>query len=92
MGSYREQLLKETYGKSSAQLLARPRRTDEEEPAPALTMFKLKFAAALCLFGVFAWMSLTGTSVAGVTANQIEQAVTSQELLLELSDFSGWGK
>ncbi len=91
MGTYREQLLKETYGKSGEKLYVHPRRPGmEEEMSSPFTMFRLKFLAALCLFGVFAWMSLTGKSVAGVTAEQIGQAVTSQEFPAELSDFSAW--
>jgi len=84
MGAYREQLLKETYGKGSAQLYSHPKEM-ETEPFRALTMFKLKFAISLFLFAGFAWMSMTNSSFAGITAAQIEQAVTSQELSVQLS-------
>lgn len=83
MGTYREQLLKETYGSGRAQLYGKP----EEEPSGFLTVFKLKFTICLILFAGFAYMSVTGKSFCNVTAEQIRAAVTSEELYQELADW-----
>lgn len=82
MGAYREQLLKERYGNRPPSYTAQP----EEGPPAALTFFKLKFTICLFLFAGFAWMSLTGNSFGQVTAQQIVEAVTEEELSVQLSE------
>ncbi len=57
MGAYREQLLRETGGRSTKELHMQNR--GEEMPSGFLTTFKIRFTISLCLFGFFAWMSLT---------------------------------
>ncbi|MCI8584282.1 MAG: hypothetical protein HFI92_00025 [Lachnospiraceae bacterium] len=83
MGAYREQLLKETYGGRVRGFTAQ----EEEEPSGSLALFKLKFTISLILFAGFAYLSITGGSFYNVTAEQIVQAVTEENLseqLLEL--------
>ncbi|MCC8140598.1 MAG: hypothetical protein LIO67_09955 [Lachnospiraceae bacterium] len=48
------------------------------EPSGFLTVFKIRFTICLLLFGGFAYMSLTGTSLFGVTAEQVVSAVTDE--------------
>jgi hypothetical protein len=76
MGSYREQLLKETYGRESGRIYGRP----EEEPSGFLTVFKLKFMISLLLFAGFAYLSMTGSSFCRMTADQIVEMVQTEEL------------
>ena len=61
MGAYREQLLRETGGRSTKELHMQNR--GEEMPSGFLTTFKIRFTISLCLFGFFAWMSLTGKEI-----------------------------
>lgn len=82
MGAYREQLLKETYGSGASGLYGQ----QAEEPSGSLALFKLKFTICLLLFAGFAYMSLTGTSFCNVTAEQIVEAVTNENLYLQLSE------
>lgn len=74
MGAYRERLLKETYGNGSVQLGGKR----QEEESGFLAMFKLKFTICLILFAGFAYMSLTGKNVSGLTAERIVEAVTEE--------------
>lgn len=76
MGAYREQLLKETYGRESSGLYGQ----QEEVPSGTLALFKLKFTICLMLFAGFAYLSVTGSSFCNVTAEQIVEAVTNEEL------------
>ncbi len=76
MASYREQLLKETYGRNYQH--GYPQQ--EEEPAPVFLWFKLRFAVCLVLFGIFAYLSMTGKSIEGYSAETIVQAVVSDEI------------
>ena len=85
MGAYREQLLRETGGRSTKDLYMQSR--GEEMPSGFLTAFKIRFTISLCLFGFFAWMSLTGTEVYHISAGQIEEAVTSDVFRGEISDY-----
>ena len=81
MGAYREQLLRETYG-------GRPYRTSAQEeaaPSGSLTLFKLKFAISLFLFAGFAYLSMTGNRFCNVTAEQIVEAVTEEDISVKLS-------
>ncbi len=48
------------------------------EPSGFLTVFKIRFMICLILFGGFSYMSLTGTSFFGVTAEQVVGAVTDE--------------
>lgn len=82
MGAYREQLLKETYGSKASGLYGQ----QEEEPSGSLALFKLKFTICLLLFAGFAYMSLTGESFCNVTAEQIVEAVTNEDLYIQLSE------
>lgn len=84
MGTYREQLLKETYGSGSPRIYGKP---EEETPSGFLTVFKLKFTISLILFAGFVYLSMTGKSFYNVTAEQIRSAVTSGELVQELADW-----
>lgn len=86
MGTYREQLLKETYGSGNIRhIYGKP----EEEPSGFLTIFKLRFAICLALFAGFAYLSMTGGSVFHVTAEQIRTAVMSEELNWQMADWTG---
>jgi len=76
MGTYREQLLKETYGSAGPRIYGKP---EEESPSGFLTVFKLKFMICLFLFAGFAYLSVTGKSFYHITAEQIRAAVTSEE-------------
>ena len=83
MGAYREQLLKETYGGRVRGFAPQ----EEGEPSGSLALFKLKFTISLILFAGFAYLSITGSSFYNVTAEQIVQAVTEEDIssqLLEL--------
>lgn len=82
MGAYREQLLKETYGNGSVRLYGQK----EEEPSVSFSAFKLKFTICLLLFAGFAYLSLTGSSFCNVTAEQIVEAVTNEDLYIQLSE------
>lgn len=64
MGAYREQLLKETYGKNVWGTSAQ----EAEEPSGFLLFFKLKFTVSLLLFAGFAYLSMTGNSFFEITA------------------------
>lgn len=81
MGAYREQLLRETYGSGASRLYGQ----QEEEPSGSLALFKLKFTICLLLFAGFAYLSLTGESFCSVTAEQIVEAVTNEDLYIQLS-------
>lgn len=82
MGAYREQLLKERYGG----LPHGPAMQEPEEPSGFLTMFKLKFTISCFLFAGFAYLSMTGSSFWNVTAEQIVEAVTEEDLYVQLSE------
>ena len=82
MGAYREQLLKETYGKNVWGTSAQ----EAEEPSGFLLFFKLKFTVSLLLFAGFAYLSMTGNSVFEITAEQIVEAVTEDDLYVQLSE------
>ena len=82
MGAYREQLLRETYGGGSSETFG---RSAQEEPSRPLTLFKLKFTVCLLLFAGFAYLNYTGGTVLGISAEQIVEAVTDNELQTELS-------
>lgn len=58
----------------------------EEMPSGFLTTFKIRFTISLCLFGFFAWMSLTGKEIYHISADQIEAAVESDILQGQISD------
>ncbi len=83
MGTYREQLLKETYGNAGSRIYGKP----EEGSSGFLTVFKIKFSVCLLLFAGFAWLSLTGNSLGNVTAEQIRQAVEEDSFREE---FARW--
>lgn len=82
MGAYREQLLRERYGNQHPAYMGSP----EEGPPMAFTLFKLKFTICLFLFAGFAWMSMTGNSLGHITAQQIVEAVTEEDLSVQLSE------
>lgn len=82
MGAYREQLLKETYGSGASGLYEH----QEEEPTGSFVFFKLKFMICLLLFAGFAYLSLTGETFCNVTAEQIVEAVTNEDLYIQLSE------
>lgn len=82
MGAYRDQLLKETYGKRPPGLCGQP----AEEPSGSFVLFKLKFVICLFLFAGFAYLSMTGRSFYNITAEQIVEAVTEQDLYTQLSE------
>lgn len=82
MASYREQLLKESYGKDYRRIYP-----EKEEEAPVFLKFRLKFFLCLILFGGFAYLSMTGGSVAGVDAETIVQAVETDDFPEELPQF-----
>lgn len=82
MGAYREQLLKETYGKNVWGTSAQ----EAEEPSGFLLFFKLKFTVSLFLFAGFAYLSMTGNSFFEITAEQIVEAVTEDDLYVQLSE------
>ncbi len=75
MGAYREQLLKER-GETRIQ--------QEEEPSGFLTVFKIRFLICLVLFGAFSYLWATGQSVGNVSADQIVELVTDDQLSEEL--------
>lgn len=83
MGAYREQLLRETYGRDTSRLLGQP----EEEPSGFFTAFKLRFTISLLLFAGFVYLSLTGRSLCNVTAEQIVKVVTDGDLYIQLAEF-----
>ncbi len=85
MGTYREQLLRETYGRDMGRLHTQ----QEEAPSGTLAIFKLKFTICLFLFAGFVYLNLTGKSFLNLTADQIRAAVTSQELYEELAGITG---
>ena len=58
----------------------------EEMPSGFLTTFKIRFTISLCLFGFFAWMSLTGKEIYHISADQIKAAVESDILQGQISD------
>ena len=78
MGAYREQLLKER-GES--------RLRQEEEPSRFLTAFKIRFLICLVLFGAFSYLWATGQSVGQISADQIVQLVTDDQLSEEIQAF-----
>lgn len=84
MGAYREQLLRETYGGKPYGLY----QEKEEVPSSFFAIFKLKFTICLFLFAGFAYLSLTGSSIYNITAPKIVQAVTNEDLNLQLSNLS----
>ena len=75
MGAYREQLLKER---------GEARIRQEEEPSGFLTVFKIRFLICLVLFGAFSYLWATGQSVGNVSADQIVELVTNDQLSDEL--------
>ena len=75
MGAYREQLLKER---------GETRLRQEEEPSGFLTVFKIRFLICLVLFGAFSYLWATGQSVGNVSADQIVELVTNDQLSDEL--------
>ena len=85
MGTYREQLLRETYGRDMGRLHTQT----EEAPSGTLAIFKLKFTICLFLFAGFVYLNLTGKSFLNLTADQIRTAITSQELYEELAEITG---
>lgn len=84
MGTYREQLLRETYGRDMGRLHTQ----QGEVPSGTLAIFKLKFTICLFLFAGFVYLNLTGKSFLNLTADQIRAAVTSQELYEELAEIT----
>lgn len=75
MGTYREQLLRETYGRGSSDLYGRLKKKEEEPEGNSLRYFKIRFMICLCLFAGYAWLSLTGGSIFNITADQIDQII-----------------
>ena len=75
MGAYREQLLKER---------GETRLRQEEEPSGFLTVFKIRFLICLVLFGAFSYLWATGNSIGQVSAEQIVELVTDDQLSEEL--------
>lgn len=75
MGTYREQLLKER---------GETRLRQEEEPSGFLTIFKIRFFICLVLFGGFSYLWTTGNSIGKVSAEQIVELVTDDQLSEEL--------
>ena len=82
MGAYRDQLLRETYGNKPINFY----EENEESPTSFFTVFKLKFTISLFLFAGFAYLSITGKSFCSVTAEQIVEAVTEEDLYTQLSE------
>ena len=77
MGTYREQLLKETYGNSRAGIYGE----SKEEPSGSFSLFKLKFTVCLLLFAGFVYLNFTGQSFLNVTAEQIREAVITDSVM-----------
>ena len=75
MGAYREQLLKDR-GETRIQ--------QEEEPSGFLTVFKIRFLICLVLFGAFSYLWTTGKCVGQISADQIVQLVTDDQLSEEI--------
>ncbi len=75
MGAYREQLLKER---------GETRIRQEEEPSGFLTVFKIRFFICLILFGAFSYLWATGQCVGQISADQIVQLVTDDQLSEEI--------
>ena len=75
MGAYREQLLKER---------GEIRFRQEEEPSGFLTVFKIRFFICLILFGAFSYLWATGQCVGQISAEQIVELVTNDQLSDEL--------
>ncbi len=73
MGTYREQLLKE-----------RGEIREAEEPSRFWTIFKIRFFICLILFGAFSYLWTTGQSVGQISADQIVQLVTDDQLSEEI--------
>ena len=73
METYREQLLKE-----------RGEIRKAEEPSRFLAIFKIRFFICLILFGVFSYLWTTGQSVGQISADQIVQLVTDDQLSEEI--------
>lgn len=71
MGTYREQLLKETYGNSRAGIYPEKK----EEPSGSFSLFKLRFTLCLLLFAGFVYLNVTGQNFLNMTAEQIREAV-----------------
>lgn len=84
MGTYREQLLKETYGSAGAHIYGKP---EEESPSGFLAVFKLKFTICLILFAGFAYLSVTGKSVFHITAEQIRAAVVDEKISSQIAEW-----
>ena len=78
MGAYREQLLKER---------GETRIRQEEEPSGFLTVFKIRFLICLVLFGAFSYLWATGNSIGQVSAEQIMELVTDDQLSEEIQAF-----
>lgn len=77
MGSYREQLLKETYGTGN-------RKTYEQESersvSESMIFFKLKFIACIFLFIGFLWLCRTGGSIMDMNAEQIVHMIAEDQI------------
>lgn len=82
MGAYREQLLREQYGKN----IREPWAGEQEVPGGSFALFKLKFGISLLLFAGFAYLGISGNSFFGLTAKQIAQEVTEGELSGQISE------
>lgn len=83
MGSYREQLLKETYGTGRNGIYG-----TEEEPGGAFTMFKLKFMICVFLFAGFLWLSRTGGSIFQMNAEQIVSMISEDQITQTIEQLS----
>lgn len=81
MGSYREQLLKQTYGNKNIENYGY--QTKEEEPSYVLSVFKIRFFLSIVLFAVFAWLSITGNCLFGISAKEMKEAIASQDFSLD---------
>lgn len=75
MGTYREQLLRETYGRGSSELYGRMKKVEEESEVHSFRFFKIRFTICLCLFAGYVWLSLTEGSIFNITADQIDQII-----------------
>lgn len=72
--------MKETYGNKNIGNYA---HQAEEEPSYVLSIFKIRFFVSVLLFAGFAWLSITGNSLFGISAKEMKEAVVSQDFSVE---------
>lgn len=86
MGAYREQLLRETYGRGGSQLYGQAASQEEMPLSGRVSFFKIRLSISLLLFVLFAWLWMSGERIYNVSAEEIISAVTDEEMYIELSE------